>query len=56
MTCSPPGPDTDLAQGGHYVVTEATIAYSGRPGFAVARWMSTLLKPGIRRTARRFVD
>jgi nitrite reductase/ring-hydroxylating ferredoxin subunit len=35
------------------MVTEATIAYSDRPGFAVARWMSPLLKPGIRRTARK---
>ena len=35
------------------MVTEATIAYSDRRGFAVARWMSPLLKPGIRRTARK---
>ena len=35
------------------MVTEATIAYSERPGFAFARWMSPLLKPGIRRTARK---
>ncbi len=34
------------------MVTEATIAYSDRPGFRVARWMSPLLKPSIRRTAR----
>ncbi len=34
------------------MVTEATIAYSDRPGFRVARWMSPILKPGIRRTAR----
>lgn len=35
------------------MVTEATIAYSARPGFAVARWLGPLLRPGIRRTARR---
>jgi nitrite reductase/ring-hydroxylating ferredoxin subunit len=35
------------------MVTEATIAYSERPGFAVARWLSPLLKPSVRRTARR---
>ena len=35
------------------MVTEATIAYSDRPGFAVARWMSPILKPSIRRTARK---
>ncbi len=34
------------------MVTEATIAYSERAGFRVARWMAPLLKPGIRRTAR----
>jgi Domain of unknown function (DUF5914)/Rieske [2Fe-2S] domain len=33
------------------MMTEATIAYSDRPGFQVARWMSPLVKPGIRRTA-----
>jgi nitrite reductase/ring-hydroxylating ferredoxin subunit len=35
------------------MVTEATIAYSDRSGFRMARWMSPILKPGIRRTARR---
>jgi nitrite reductase/ring-hydroxylating ferredoxin subunit len=35
------------------MVTEATIAYSDRPGFVLARWMSPLLKPGIRRMARK---
>jgi hypothetical protein len=35
------------------MVTEATIAYSDRPGFQVARWLSPLLRPGIRRTARK---
>jgi len=35
------------------MVTEATIAYSDRPGFAVARWMSPLLKPGIKHMARK---
>jgi phenylpropionate dioxygenase-like ring-hydroxylating dioxygenase large terminal subunit len=35
------------------MVTEATIAYSGRPGFTVARWMAPLLKPGIKRMARK---
>ena len=35
------------------MITEATIAYSDRPGFKVASWLSPLLKPGIRRTARK---
>ena len=35
------------------MVTEATIAYSDRPGFAVARWMSPLLKPAIKQMARK---
>jgi nitrite reductase/ring-hydroxylating ferredoxin subunit len=35
------------------MVTEATIAYSDRPGFALAHWMGPLLKPGIKRTARK---
>jgi hypothetical protein len=35
------------------MVTEATIAYSDRPGFQVARWPSPLVRPGIRRTARK---
>ena len=35
------------------MVTEATIAYSDRPGFQVARWLSPLLRPGMRRTARK---
>jgi hypothetical protein len=35
------------------MVTEATIAYSDRPGFAVARWFSPVLRPGIIRTAKR---
>ena len=35
------------------MVTEATIAYSDRKGFAVARWMAPLLRPGIKRVARR---
>jgi hypothetical protein len=35
------------------MVTEAAIAYSGRPGFQVARWLSRLLRPGIRHTARK---
>jgi len=35
------------------MVTEATIAYSDRTGFAVARWMAPMLRPGIRRTARK---
>jgi len=35
------------------MVTEATIAYSDRPGFAVARWMKPVLRPGIKRTARK---
>jgi len=35
------------------MVTEATIAYSDRPGFQIARWLSPLVRPGIRRTARK---
>ena len=35
------------------MVTEATIAYSDRPGFAVARRLSPVLRPGIVRTAKR---
>jgi len=34
------------------MITEASIAYSDRPGFAAARWASPLLKPMIRRTAK----
>ena len=34
------------------MITEATIAYSDRPGFVAARWFSPVLKPLIRRTAR----
>ncbi len=35
------------------MVTEATIAYSDRPGFSVARWLSPVLRPSIVRTAKR---
>jgi nitrite reductase/ring-hydroxylating ferredoxin subunit len=35
------------------MVTEATIAYSDRPGFQAARWLGPLMKPGIKRTARK---
>jgi nitrite reductase/ring-hydroxylating ferredoxin subunit len=35
------------------MVTEATIAYSDRNGFQVARWLSPLVRPGIRHTARK---
>jgi hypothetical protein len=35
------------------MVTEATIAYSERPGFAVARWLGPALRPSIRRPAKR---
>ncbi|MDN5762816.1 MAG: Rieske (2Fe-2S) protein [Microlunatus sp.] len=35
------------------MVTEATIAYSDRPGFQVARWLSPVLRPGIIRTAKK---
>lgn len=35
------------------MVTEATIAYSDRPGFQVARWMSPVLRPSIIRTAKK---
>ncbi len=34
------------------MVTEATIAYSDRPGFRAARWARALLRPAIVRTAR----
>jgi phenylpropionate dioxygenase-like ring-hydroxylating dioxygenase large terminal subunit len=34
------------------MITEATIAYSDRPGFQAARWMAPLLRPSMRRTAR----
>ena len=46
---------TVLDAGGRPVtmMTEATIAYSDRQGFAVARWLAPALKPSIRRTARR---
>ena len=35
------------------MVTEATIAHSDRAGFQVARWLSPLVRPGIRHTARK---
>jgi nitrite reductase/ring-hydroxylating ferredoxin subunit len=35
------------------MVTEATIAYSDRPGFQVAKWLSPVLRPGIIRTAKK---
>jgi len=35
------------------MVTEATIAYSDRSEFAVARWLAPLLRPAITRTARK---
>ena len=35
------------------MVTEATIAYSDRPGFQVARWLSPVLRPGIIMTAKK---
>jgi hypothetical protein len=35
------------------MVTEATIAYSDRPAFPLARWMAPVIKPGMRRTARK---
>jgi nitrite reductase/ring-hydroxylating ferredoxin subunit len=35
------------------MITEATIAYSERPGFQVARWMGALVKPAMKRTARK---
>jgi hypothetical protein len=38
------------------MVTEATVAYSERPGFHVARWLSPLVRPGIRQTARKLWD
>ena len=34
------------------MITEATIAYSDRPGFATARWAAPLLRPLIKRTAK----
>jgi nitrite reductase/ring-hydroxylating ferredoxin subunit len=35
------------------MMTEATIAFSDRPGFAVARALAPVLQPSIRRTARK---
>ena len=35
------------------MVTEATIAYSDRPGFSVARFLTPLLRPSIVKTAKR---
>ncbi|MVA75247.1 Rieske 2Fe-2S domain-containing protein [Auraticoccus sp. F435] len=35
------------------MVTEATVAHSGRPGFAVARRLQALVRPAMRRTASR---
>ena len=35
------------------MITEATIAYSDRPGFVAARWAAPVLKPLIKRTAKR---
>ncbi len=35
------------------VMTEATIAYSARPGFGLARWFAPLLRPGMRHVAGR---
>lgn len=32
------------------MMTEATIAYSDRPGFRVAKWLSPLLRPAVQRT------
>jgi len=48
---TPLGPGSDGRP--RTMVTEATIAYSDRPGFQVVRWLSPLLRPGIRRTARK---
>jgi hypothetical protein len=35
------------------MITEATIAYSPRPGFQLARWLAPLVRPSMKRTARR---
>ena len=35
------------------MVTEATIAYSDRPGFRVAKWFTPVLRPGIIKTAKK---
>ncbi|RCK70022.1 Rieske (2Fe-2S) protein [Desertihabitans brevis] len=35
------------------MVTEATVAHSGRPGFAVAQRVGALIRPAMRRTAAR---
>ena len=35
------------------MITEATIAYSPRTGFQRSRWLAPLLRPSMRRTARR---
>ncbi len=35
------------------IVTEATIAYSDRTGFKVAHWLAPLIRPAVRRKARK---
>ncbi len=35
------------------VITEATIGYSPRPGFKVATWMAPMIRPAMRKAARR---
>ncbi|MET3807700.1 phenylpropionate dioxygenase-like ring-hydroxylating dioxygenase large terminal subunit [Nakamurella sp. UYEF19] len=35
------------------IITEATIAYSPRKGFKVARWAAPMIRPAMRSTARR---
>lgn len=46
---------TGVDEGGRPItmVTEATIAYSDRPGFQVAKWLTPVLRPSIIKTAKR---
>jgi phenylpropionate dioxygenase-like ring-hydroxylating dioxygenase large terminal subunit len=35
------------------IITEATIAYSPRPGFKMATWLAPMIRPAMRKTAKR---
>lgn len=35
------------------IITEATIAYSPHPGFKVASWLAPMIRPAMRKTAKR---
>ena len=53
VRCPIPPPAGVLSAHRHFEDSEGTIAYSDRPGFQVARWLSPLVRPGIRHTARK---